>query len=329
MASSSRIKLRRKRVAQRRLALRIMAGLLVLAAAAAVAGGIGHWAWMKLARARVKVDMARVGVLEETTALEAVVLSSENVITAPAEGRFYPLVAEGEKVRKGQRVGSMLGREGAGRAGEVVAVFSPANGIFCLHTDGMEGMFTRSNWERIDFFELLAASKNEERREPSGWVQQGAPVARVVDNLEDTLLAIEVPAAAGESWEGSYFELWVKIGAGDSYKRAAKIDQIKTGEKIRVLLSLGYFCEELLHQRKVELPVAFKRWKGIVVPAECVVKRGEENGVFVVRKGKVVWKPVEVKAFLQGQAVLGGLEEGELVIQNPRWAWEGMLLFAN
>lgn len=327
--SSSRIKLRRKRLARHRLALRIVAGLFLFLAAVAAVGGISHWAWTKLARARVKVEMARLGVLEETTALEAVVLCSENIITAPAEGRFYPLVAEGEKVRKGQRIGSMLGHVGNGSAGGVVPVFSPANGVFCMHLDGLEGMLDRSGWERWDLFELVAANEKEGKHEASGWVPQGAPIARVVDNLENTLLAIEVPIATEESWQGSQFELWVKVRGDGSYERAVQVDQIKTGEKVRVLLTLGSFCEELLHERRVKLPAAAKRWKGIVMPEECLIKRGEEDGVYVIRKGKAVWKPVEVKTCFQGQVVLGGLEEGELVVQNPRWVQEGMLVLTD
>lgn len=320
--SSVNTRLRRRKNVYHRLSRRIIQGAAVITFAVLILWGLSHWVHSLWVRWGVKVEAVQSGVLQETVDLEALVINREEPVLAPAEGKFLPALKEGERVRKGQFLGSMLDSQLSNP--ELAAkVTSPGNGLLRLQLDGLEGMLNREFWEKIDLPGLVSSVSASTQEQTGGRVAAGGTVAVIVDNLEPTLLAVEVNAGSSTQTVEGLTELWVQIKPDQDFTRAAIVEQRRAGDKIKLLIELPDFQEELLSQRKVPVVAAVKRWTGIIVSDSSLVDRDGVSGLYLLKKGVTVWREVEVVGSSGDQAVVCGIDEGELVVVNPTWVEEG------
>ncbi|NPV91454.1 MAG: hypothetical protein HPY50_11855 [Firmicutes bacterium] len=321
--SSSNTRLRRRRSVYRRLGNRILLGIIGTAVLILVLWGLSNWLLNAWGRWGIKVEAVQSGVLQETINLDAVVINRETAVLTPVEGKFFPALKEGERVRKGQQLGAMLGESLAGRD-PLATIYSPANGLLRLHLDGTEGLFTQENWEKLDLSQLTPPAAASDRTRQNSLVAAGGTVAVVVDNLTPTMLALEVEAnAEGRSLEAAK-ELWLQLKPDQPFVRAAVLKQLRAGDKARLLLKLPDFQEELLLQRKTPAVLALNRWSGVIVPSGSLVRQGDDSGVFVVYKGIAEWRRVELIGASGGQTAVSGIDSGELVVVNPALVKSGM-----
>lgn len=319
------IRTRRRKNAYRRLARKLILGAIGLALVIALAGGFCRWIHHQWARWMVKVVPVQSGVLQETIQFDALVIHQEQLVLAPAGGKFFPALKEGERVRKGQSLGSMLSTR-LSSPGAAVAVTSPGNGLLRLRLDGLEGVLDRESWQNLDLNSLAAAFNPAGADMADDWVAAGGVIASIVDNLVPTWLAVETAAdQTAAPWEeGS--EYWLAIGQPDTFTRAKLVGQQPSRDGQKLLFELPGFREDLLSQRKVAITVAARRLTGALVDDRSLVEREGRTGVFVLRKGVAEWREVEVVGSVNGQSALRGINEGELVVTNPVWVREGMRL---
>ena len=323
--SSPGIRTRRRKNACRRLARKLILGTAGLVFIIALAGGFIHWLHHQWARWVVDVVPVQSGVLQETTRLNALVIRQEQLVLAPADGKFFPALKEGERVRKGQSLGSMLSTR-LSSPGPAAAVPSPGNGLLRLRLDGLEGVLDRESWQNLDLNALAANFAQTGANPADDWVVAGGVVASIVDNLVPTWLAAET-AAGGDSapWEeGS--EYWLAVGQQNTFARAKLVGLQPTKHGQKLLFEFPDFREDLLSQRKVAITVAARRWSGALINDSSLVEREGRPGVFVLRKGVAEWQEVEVVGSFNGQSALRGISDGELVVTNPIWVHEGMRL---
>lgn len=319
--SSPNTRLRRRKSVYRRLGNRVLLGAIGLTVLILLLWGISNWLISAWGRWGVQVEAAQSGVLQDTIKLDAVVINRETAVLTPVEGKFFPALKEGERVRKGQQLGAMLGVSLSSKD-PIATINSPANGLLRLHLDGTEGLFTQENWEKLDLSQLTPPAND--RTQQNSLVAAGGTVAVVVDNLTPTMLALEVKAdGEGQKVEGAK-ELWVQVKPDQPFVRATVMEQLRAGDKSRLLLKLPEFQEELLLQRKGPVVMAVNRWSGVLIPSGSLVKQGDDSGVFVVYKGIAEWHKVEVVGGSGGQTAVTGINPGELVVVNPTLVKSGM-----
>lgn len=321
--SSLSTRMRRRKNIYRRLTRRVIQLAIGLTFIILVVWGLYHWVHELWGRYGVEVEAVQAGVLQETVNLDALVINREELVYAPSEGKFFPALREGEKVRKGQHLGSMISSS-LSSPEPTPAVVSPDNGLLRLRLDGMEGVITRESWQNLDLSELAASFPAPQNNQPDGWTAAGGVVAVILDNLIPSQLAVEIPTDS-QTPEG-LTEVWVRCEPEGDFQKARVVEQQPVQGKIRCLLELTEFREDLLLQRRVPVTLALKRWTGVVVPTGSLVEREGVQGIYVLRKGITEWIPVEVAGSSGGQSVIRGIESGELAVINPVWVEEGMRL---
>ena len=321
---------RRQRTVRRRAFRRISLLLLVVLIVGLMVWGGVRWSRSLLITKLAQTTVVNTGVLQATLPVEAMVLCNEALITSSIGGVFYPGVNEGQRVRKGEILGKMSSSVVTLPRTESYIV-SPYTGLVCYHLDGWEGLLTEEkyfsfDWERLDQLDTGT------RTHTGKWVEPGVTLARVVNNLTNTTLGIEVltselsPDQINEALKvGKVLSIRLS-NAPEAVKLKIKAIQ-KDAERIRIIAEFADFREDLLHQRKVSGDLILQSWTGFVIPHQFLVYREEVPGLFILRKGWIEWKPVEVVGAMEKQMVVKGLKEGEVIVTNPRLVEEGIRLY--
>jgi putative membrane fusion protein len=208
-------------------------------------------------------------------------------------------------------------------------VLAPCTGLVCFHIDGNEGLLTRENWEQLDLAKL-SITDEVSVVQSGNWVEMGRPLARIVDNLSNTSLGLEVSNQQLTTIPGLESlvvgqSLWIQLPDGEP-ELAKVLSLQKDSERLRMILGLSGFKENLIHFRKLKVNLIIQRWSGMVLPHDALVFREEVPGVYILYKGWTRWKSIEILGETDAEIVVKGLEEGAIVVTNPRRINDGIRL---
>jgi len=291
------------------------------------------WGTLKWGRSLVVKKMATTisvnsGMLQEAFSAEALVLGGENLIIASTDGVFFPAVEEGQRIRKDEVLGR-LANSAVQAVNMGTAIITHSTGLVCFHIDGNEGLMTREGWEKSDLSQLPAVDKVQ-IVQPGTWVKEGRPLARVLDNLSNSFLGIEVnyqkvPVSPGLQAIELDRTLWIQLPGNDP--EAVKVISLqRDSEKLRMVVELNGFKENLIHLRRTPVKVITNRWEGLVLPRAALVFHDEVPGLYILRKGWTRWESIEIVGETDAEIAVKGLDEGSVVVTNPGLVEEGVRL---
>ncbi len=286
----------------------------------------------------VEIEPARVSSIEEVLATDFLLIRYEEVVTIPFGGVWKPFFQEGERIAKNTVVGFVEKTTGTSLENtEKVDIVSPQSGVLSFYVDGYESVCNPDDWQQLSMpeFNKLEVSLN---KKPAGVIQAGnfiaagGPLFKVVDNLKPVCLFAEFQknqiSEAQEELLQKKKAIKVRLDRNNGELRYGKIEDVYQSEDVyRILVSLPY-CQEHNLIRRTDGEILLDMHNGVVIKKDTLLIGDEGYGVFLVDKGKVSYRKVEVLADVDNDVVIRGVAAGEMLILTPSLVEEGQAIFS-
>lgn len=284
---------------------------------------------------------ASTSVLEETIETSFILLREEVVVSAPYGGTLEMTAREGERVAKGVVIGYLVGHGGTSLEKEKrTPLVSPAAGILSFRLDGYEYIFKPDTWTQLDIGEFkdepgLDETGNGEAKKNgdaftalSGPVEAGQNLFRITDNLQPSLLYVEVKAPLPDALRYNEIEIRLREPVNLPLKGTVH-DIYKDGEKYRILVRIPSRME-LQNSRLLKGTIITNKYRGVVLEKAALVMRDNVPGVYILHKGQVTWQRVEVIGTVGSKAAVAGLGQNDWIVTAPALVKEGQrIIFYN
>ena len=245
-----------------------------------------------------------------------VMIAEEHVIYAAVDGNVEPVVAEGERVRKGNAVF---------RIGDEYQYTNYA-GRVSYQLDELENVTDIGIVAEMDLKNSYNAQQKKKNQKPVV-LTTGDPCAKVQETMGGFAFYVSVPNTNQTA----------EIGIGQTISvRLLDIDYLLKGEIVEVLntadgkrcmkLEVANADDAVFQQRIYQLELPYESERVLAVPERALARKRGVDGVYYLHKGFVFWKEVTVSERWLDQGVLtidAGLDEGDVVVTTPRMVKEG------
>ena len=311
-----------RRKKQRRIGLYIFIVLLIVGVGAIIAS----WGREILYLRMLEIEPVHSGVLKDTVSVTGIVIRDEKVFFAPATGRLVIKGTEGNRLGVGGRVAN-LETAGADLNGErrVLAVNTPRAGVLTFNFDGLEQEYPYQPLENMPLQAVPFLMDKPFKIHDGQDVKSGAPLFKIINNLNTVYLLIETSKQAMPLPENKD-EIWeLEFSKGQDLPTLARVvawDDKPNGQR-RVLLTIRSSVPELYRLRQLELTLVKRRLNGLILPRQALVRKNDHWGVMVIERGFICWDRVEYLGTIGEKAVIAGLPEETEVVLNPQRAREG------
>lgn len=229
------------------------------------------------------------GKVEATVTADAWVVRREQVYTAPAAGRVQRLVAEGSRVRVGEKVAELI-PVGKGRKTEVTAKLS---GLLVYQVDGLEARLSPDQSDTWSPSWLHSLNAPVPHATVQGQVAAGDPLFKVVDNLSQGLLVAIPEAEAVALPEGTKVRL--RLQGQDESTMTVRVARKKSeGEQRLLYLTAPAFPNTLSGLRQVQVTLIRGSYSGKVLPRSAIDVRGGLQGIWALDGIELRFYPVKV-----------------------------------
>lgn len=281
--------------------------LLFLIGIAVVWWGVRFLANRIVARV-IEIEQVQWGKLEEVEPVEAWTLRREKLLPVPAGAQLEPVVADGQRVRRGELIARLKQGQLDGAAGAAdLTVRAPEPGQVCYHVDGLESVLLPELIETMEPDRLWEALQQELERDkaPPGGV-------KLVDNLQNPafLLHLDFPV----NWQAGKTVLKLK---GREISLLVKKIRVRDDQTWAILTALND-TGELAHARKNNLELVEKTYRGYLVPAAALTENAGRQGLYIVYKEIAYFRPVKVKGRVGDlAAVEEEVPEGKTSLLGP------------
>ena len=245
-----------------------------------------------------------------------VMIAEEHVIYAAVDGNVEPVVAEGERVRKGNAVF---------RIGDEYQYTNYA-GRVSYQLDELENVTNIGIVAEMDLKNSYNAQQKKKNQKPVV-LTTGDPCAKVQETMGGFTFYVSVPNTNQTA----------EIGIGQTISvRLLDIDYLLKGEIVEVLntadgkrcmkLEVANADDAVFQQRIYQLELPYESERVLAIPERALARKRGVDGVYYLHKGFVLWKEVTVSERWLDQGVLtidAGLDEGDVVVTTPRMVKEG------
>ncbi|MBQ2859913.1 MAG: hypothetical protein IJE80_02005 [Peptococcaceae bacterium] len=245
-----------------------------------------------------------------------VMIAEEHVIYAAVDGTVEPVVAEGERVRKGNAVF---------RIGDEYQYTNYA-GRVSYQLDELENVTDIGIVAEMDLKNSYNAQQKKKNQKPFV-LTTGDPCAKVQETMGGFTFYVSVPNTNQTA----------EIGIGQTISvRLLDIDYLLKGEIVEVLntadgkrcmkLEVANADDAVFQQRIYQLELPYESERVLAIPERALARKRGVDGVYYLHKGFVLWKEVTVSERWLDQGVLtidAGLDEGDVVVTTPRMVKEG------
>ena len=245
-----------------------------------------------------------------------VMIAEEHVIYAAVDGNVEPVVAEGERVRKGNAVF---------RIGDEYQYTNYA-GRVSYQLDELENVTDIGIVAEMDLKNSYNAQQKKKNQKPVV-LTTGDPCAKVQETMGGFTFYVSVPNTNQTA----------EIGIGQTISvRLLDIDYLLKGEIVEVLntadgkrcmkLEVANADDAVFQQRIYQLELPYESERVLAIPERALARKRGVDGVYYLHKGFVLWKEVTVSERWLDQGVLtidAGLDEGDVVVTTPRMVKEG------
>ncbi len=282
---------------------------------------IGGIAWTKRAiwtTESLKFARVEPGQIKHEVPVQATFANNETLIPAPVGGKVAFTGADGERFRRGEQVGTIT-PEGMVPGGKPVTgaqtLVAPVSGLFYRWTDGLETLFTVSDFMNMNLGQLLAQVAKP-KNIPSS-VQAGEYIGKIVNNLQPSVAFVELPSLQDVT-NGKYLNL---IG----HDQTQRVKVLRKSEKPQgVVVQFAAFLDGTVDNRCQQLLwVAKPPVSGMTIPAQALWTQGSDQGVFAAVDGVIRFRKVTVQDRDGDRVCVSGPEAGTPVVINPRTGIEG------
>ncbi len=288
----------------------------------------------------VDVEPAKLGVLEEVVPVEVVLVREEQSVVAPQAGLLKPVVPEGERARKGALSALITVNTietGSGQKDQ--AVMAPITGIVSYKVDGIEGIATPENIEKLGVARIIDvaltnASKSKPTAADQANVQSGQPIMKIYNNLKPVLFLVDLKQNKLNSELLKKKIVYGRSAADQETISFRVLSETKGQTPQYLVLSSNTFRPEFVHNRLTELKLITNRYQGYILPKSTIVEKNGQKGIYIVYKETVNWQQVTVKGELGDQLAVGpvgtnstALTANSLVINNPGLVQEGQPVY--
>jgi multidrug efflux pump subunit AcrA (membrane-fusion protein) len=244
-----------------------------------------------------------------------------------------------ELIQKRYDVACDLGRLDAGR-NEIVderqkladlakkasnRVEAPGPGVVSFLIDGLETQWKAQKTGEMTARSVFVAEPKQHETKTGNEVRAGQPAFRIV-SLDQGAIAVALPAKD-----------MVDVLALQSIRvRCPSLGKDPLWGKVQsitdpggdgfgvVVVSVSPLPEEAINLRKIRVDLIKQRHEGIKVPIQCLFKKDNETGVYIIYKTMAYFRKVSVKARDGGWAIVEGISPGSEVITNHWLVKEGL-----
>lgn len=291
------------------------------------------------------------GVVEDITPVDAVLVREERVVSTPQGGKVKPVIPEGERVRKGALVAYVtVDTIETGNGQKAIPLYAPATGIVCYHVDGLEGLVTPENLEKLGAAKIIAAATSAAGQDEKtavqaqsgqdgktvSQVQSGQPVFKIFNNLKPTYFLSDLSKAgipAGFVAEDKI--VYARLKSEDEPISFRIMPGAKGGNPQYLSMLTSSYRPEFVHSRAAKIDLISSSFQGYIIPKGALVNKDGQTGIYIVYKETASWEPVKVKGEVKDQAVvkpakkpgLTRLIPNALVVTNPELVQEGQPVY--
>lgn len=192
--------------------------------------------------------------------------------------------------------------------------------LISTHIDGLEGVFSPTN---PDLLEISPADYTPYPRVCSEGdsVAAGAAVFREVQNLRTNLLVFaEVPEDAAPG-VGSRVRVRFPRLATEAVPATVISSRRRpdiSADTWAFHIALDRYATTLTDLRSESVMLVTKRVSGILIPRSALARKDDDDGVWLLRTNRFVWRSVTVLGMNEEDAAVEGIREGDRVLVRPR-----------
>ncbi len=195
---------------------------------------------------------------------------------------------------------------------------APAAGIISFRRDGLENVFSPSTLPGLTGKKALAELEQAASTKGGDALRPGQAVFKVIDSVR-AYVAVVLPGDQLPAIDGKNM-VTLRFPELKGQAVAATVERV--GEKERngyglAVFSTDQFLTEFANLRRTPVQVVKESYAGVIVPRGALAKREGREGVFILRKSQVVFKPVTVVGFDRRRAAVDGIPAGAQVVTNP------------
>ncbi|KJS02846.1 MAG: hypothetical protein VR68_02270 [Peptococcaceae bacterium BRH_c4a] len=285
--------------------------------------------WHFATTSLVKTGALTAGELKKLYMAEGVLIRNETVITSPADGELVLLLKPGERVRAGDNIAEVrtIG-EDWGIPARSALIRATGTGVINLAVDGLEGVLNPAQTDILEVVKLnqvktkgYAVVREGQRIKCS----KGQAVLKIVDNLSPLIIALQAPGGfpAGVMKKGeSITMLWENQELTGSIAENPVVSST-TGQWL--VIRLHSYPANLMSIRSSSFELVGGKVSGCIVSAKSLVKKGGQEGLYIMTKQSIHWVPVKVEGAVNDSAAVSGeqIAPGVSYVLNPNWLLTG------
>lgn len=286
----------------------------------------------------IKVKPLEISTINDTVEINGILIKDEVIINSPYQGKVKFNIQEGDRVRAGAIVASVTAVDINNKNGQTTYnINAPTPGVISFHLDGLENIYTKANVNNILMQKLAHNDSKPLSIKNDDMVESGRPIFKIVNNLSRNIIYFQVPLKDIPTdflKKGHRIELmFVEKDVAAMYFEIDDIKQIN--QDLSVVVSNNSFTPQFLDQRDVNIKIVRNTYSDkLVVSLKSLVKKNDQNGLFIQYKEAVKWVPVEVLGIVKDKVAIKGLNnylpqviEGTPYIVNPEITKNGQVLY--
>ncbi|NLJ56386.1 MAG: hypothetical protein GX334_04970 [Firmicutes bacterium] len=337
---------------------------LVLLASLLIAQILVGWAWRAVSRSGVHTLPTFKSTVDVSFSIPGTITFDENVLLAPCTGYIYYKIAEGQRVpldktlaritaaplEKGDKAPAEKAENsepvqrfkswflgGKEEAEEVVSsltqdecetnVLAPCPGVVSLRLDGLEEFGPHGKFPYFSEEELQAKVCEPKVLNPGEKVHRFEPLFKIIDNYYWYFSAVLPPdlgrLVAGRTEVKLYFSF---APATPVWGRKVELTENEKDGALQITWCIGRELPDVFNRRLCEAEIVYKDLQGVLVPKSAIQEIDGKPGVYILEKGTIVFKEVDVLLEREHDLLVKNLEEQQRIVAQPAEVKEGQRL---
>lgn len=292
----------------------------------------GGWVKSYFTQFFVKTIPVKYSVLEDVKDVTFLLIRREKAIASPVAGRFEKICQEGERVAKEAVIGYLVINTGTSlERTERIPIKTPQAGMISYYTDGFENLYNPEVWRNLDLDKVIELEKglvpvNNGKAKKDDMVEAGERLFKIVDNLAPEYLFTEFELTSDKAFSvGSFIDL--NLDEPENPRVKGLVKDIKSKDSgIRVLFEI-HKTTRPKETRQIDGSIVIESYKGVVLGNGVLVERDGKTGVYLLDKGLIQWREVNIVGMVNGKTAVEGLASNDWVVTTPGLVSEGQRIF--
>ncbi len=322
------------------------------------------WIWGTLNRRAGKYVLAEEGTIDIYFTAGGILTFEEELVFAPWSGFVYYYVNAGERVPLGKEVAviSSLPRENLQADGDkeseegnylqrfrrwllddrgldeqgTAEIFFPHNreweitapraGMVSLRVDGWEMFGPSSSFVYLEEEAYREKEPSSQFLQNGGQVSRFAPIMSIINNYRWYYSAV-LPANPGKQVAA---EASVKLLFDFAPLQPVWGDiveaRVNDEGKMEITWSIDQAAGDFYNHRWASAKIVYGYMEGVLLPKDVIIETEGETGVYMLEKGRIVWREVKLLAEQEGSVLVDNLSPYERVIARPGRVKDGQRL---